>query len=161
MEKRIWSKPEMHEFAFAANEYVAACGDQNKVYKFICDAAAGPLYYWKKFTQQWQWNENWQGGSFIDVPTDWTKNDGVVDGVPTGDVGKADHLVGWLGGEYHPCSAEHEASVNDDFYDGFVDYDNNQQYDDGEGVIVWRGENGNNGHATKNLNMATWETAKS
>ena len=27
MEKRIWTKPEMNEFAFAANEYVAACED--------------------------------------------------------------------------------------------------------------------------------------
>ncbi len=52
MEKRIWSKPEMNEFVFAANEYVAACGDQNRVYKFICDALAGTLYYWKKTKQQ-------------------------------------------------------------------------------------------------------------
>ena len=26
MEKMIWAKPEMNEVAFAANEYVAACG---------------------------------------------------------------------------------------------------------------------------------------
>ena len=34
MEKRIWSKPEMNEFAFAANEYVAACGDNGSDYLF-------------------------------------------------------------------------------------------------------------------------------
>lgn len=35
MEKRIWSKPEMHEFAFAANEYVSTC------YSGKCDTRAG------------------------------------------------------------------------------------------------------------------------
>lgn len=28
-------------------------------------------------------------------------------------------------------------------------------------VIVWRGEKGDNIHCTKNLDMKTWETAKS
>ena len=144
MEKRIWSKPEMNEFAFAANEYVAACGDENKVFKFICDAKEGLLYYWKKKTD------------ILGLDTLWTRKDGVVDGKPNGYVGSAD----WIG-DYHPCGAEHEASVNDDFYDGFVDYNNNYQYDDGEGVIVWRGPDGNNGHATTNLDMNSWTTAKS
>lgn len=45
MEKMIWSKPEMNEFAFAANEYVAACEDTlNKFWKFICDFGAGKHY---------------------------------------------------------------------------------------------------------------------
>ena len=35
MEKRIWSKPEMNEFAFAANEYVSTC------YYGFCDIDAG------------------------------------------------------------------------------------------------------------------------
>lgn len=35
MEKRIWSKPEMNEFAFAANEYVSTC------YSGRCDISAG------------------------------------------------------------------------------------------------------------------------
>ena len=37
MEKRIWSKPEMHEFAFAANEYVSTCYSGN------CDIKAGAV----------------------------------------------------------------------------------------------------------------------
>lgn len=37
MEKRIWSKPEMHEFAFAANEYVSTCYSGN------CDIEAGAV----------------------------------------------------------------------------------------------------------------------
>ena len=156
MEKRIWTKPEMNEFAFAANEYVAACGVMNRVYKFICDAFAGNLYYWKKTEEQWVWDGFLQG-HYETVNTDWTNNDGKVDGkVDSSLWGDASYI-----GDYHPCGAEHEASVYDDFFDGFVDYNKNGKFDDGEGVIVWRGPNGNNGHATKKLDMNTWETAKS
>lgn len=41
MEKLMWVKPEMEEVSFAANEYVAACGEKNKVYLFTCDAGGG------------------------------------------------------------------------------------------------------------------------
>lgn len=45
MEKKIWSKPEMNEFAFAANEYVAACEDLlSKFWKFVCDFGNGKHY---------------------------------------------------------------------------------------------------------------------
>lgn len=64
-------------------------------------------------------------------------------------------------GDYHPCGEKHEASKTDDFYDGFVDYNWNGKQDRGEGVIVWRGERQNNGHATTQLDMNNWETAKS
>ena len=85
----------------------------------------------------------------------YRNDDGAIDGVYTGN-GRAREL-----GSYHPCTAKHEASSTSGFYDGFVDYNWNGKHDDGEGVIVWRGENGRNGHATKNLNMDSWETAKS
>lgn len=64
-------------------------------------------------------------------------------------------------GNYHPCRAKHEASVRDAFYDGFIDYDKNGKQDSGEGVIVWRGTGNINGHATTELNMNSWTTAKS
>ncbi|MBP3522890.1 MAG: hypothetical protein J6M56_04900 [Clostridia bacterium] len=49
MDKMMWCKPEMNEFAFAANEYVAACGDiTSRIYNFICNAAAGTLYYYDR-----------------------------------------------------------------------------------------------------------------
>ena len=49
MEKMMWTKPEMNEFAFAANEYVAACGDiTSRIYNFICNATAGFLYYYDR-----------------------------------------------------------------------------------------------------------------
>lgn len=67
-------------------------------------------------------------------------------------------------GEYHPCSAKHKTKSQDAFYDGFVDYNNNKIEDKGEEVIVWlqwRPFLGLNGHATKNLDMNTWEKLKS
>lgn len=36
--KREYVRPMMRGEVFAANEYVAACGDENMVYKFVCDA---------------------------------------------------------------------------------------------------------------------------
>ena len=128
--KKEWVEPEILVQQFVANEYVAACGDENKVYKFTCDAPGGRLYYF---------------------PT----GDGTIDGKYEGK-SSAQRL-----GSYHPCSVTHEASVTSDFYDGFVDYNRNGKYDAGEGVIVWRGPHNDNGHATKNLDMNKWETAKS
>lgn len=65
-------------------------------------------------------------------------------------------------GSYHPCGAKHKANATDDFYDGFVDYNNNRKCDDGEGIIFWPGTGWwNYGHATKNLDMSKWETVKS
>ena len=62
---------------------------------------------------------------------------------------------------YYPCDAKHEASATNVFYDGFVDYNLNGKQDSGEGVIVWRGPRNNNGHATTELDMSSWEKAKS
>ena len=41
--KKEWMEPVVEVQEFAANEYVAACGDSGKVYKFVCDA--GPVSY--------------------------------------------------------------------------------------------------------------------
>ena len=124
MEKKEWMKPLAVAQRFVANEYVAACGEENKVYKFKCDAPAGTLYYY-----------------------------------PNAGLGK-ERL-----GNYHPCGKTHEAPTSDPFYNGFVDYNGNRQEDDGEAVIVWV-EYGwwdtiRNAHATTNLNISSWETAKS
>ena len=85
----------------------------------------------------------------------YRNGDGKIDGVYNGS-DRAREL-GW----YTPCSAKHEADATDDFYDGFVDYNWNRCQDPGEGVIVWRGRWGRNGHATKNLNMDEWEIGRS
>lgn len=41
MSKNVWVQPQTAVQQFVANEYVAACGDINKVYKFVCDASWG------------------------------------------------------------------------------------------------------------------------
>lgn len=41
MERIAWVMPQTIVQKFAANEYVAACHDINKVYKFKCDAGGG------------------------------------------------------------------------------------------------------------------------
>lgn len=128
--KKEYVRPSMVCETFAADEYVAACGDSGKVYKFVCDAPRGDLYY-------------------------YPQSDGQIDGIYEGE-GRKRKL-----GYYRPCDVTHEAPSTSAFYDGFVDYNENRQFDSGEGVIVWTGIWGMNGHATKNLNMEEWETAKS
>lgn len=125
-----WMNPKIVIEEFVANEYIAACGDENRVYKFTCNAPKGTLYY-------------------------YPDSDGTVNGVYTG-TGSASRL-----GSYRPCDVEHEASTTNPFYDGFVDRNSNGNCDSGEEVIVWRGPRNNNGHATAQLDMDSWETAKS
>ena len=128
--KRTYVRPTMVGERFVANEYVAACGESGKVYKFECNAPEGKLYY-------------------------YPNSDGKINGEYTGH-GRAIKL-----GNYNPCGARHEANATDGFYDGFVDYNINGRQDKGEGVIVWRGSYGLNGHATTYLDMSKWQTAKS
>lgn len=128
--KRTYVRPTMVGERFVANEYVAACGESGKVYKFECNAPGGKLYY-------------------------YPNSDGKINGEYTGH-GRAIKL-----GNYNPCGARHKANATDGFYDGFVDYNINGRQDKGEGVIVWRGSYGLNGHATTYLDMSKWQTAKS
>ena len=128
--KRTYVSPTMVGERFVANEYVAACGESGKVYKFECNAPGGKLYY-------------------------YPNSDGKINGEYTGH-GRAIKL-----GNYNPCGARHKANATDGFYDGFVDYNKNGSQDKGEGVIVWRGSYGLNGHATTYLDMSKWQTAKS
>lgn len=128
--KRTYVRPTMVGERFVANEYVAACGESGKVYKFECNAPGGKLYY-------------------------YPNSDGKINGEYTGH-GRAIKL-----GNYNPCGARHEANATYGFYDGFVDYNKNGRQDKGEGVIVWRGSYGLNGHATTYLDMSKWQTAKS
>lgn len=130
---RNWEKPMVVVDAFVANEFVSACGDKGAIYKFECDAPAGRLYYYEN-------------------------SDGKIDGEHDPYDNSRDYL-----GSYHPCGATHQAPKTDVFYDGFVDRNRNRRQDDGEGVIVWIEYDwlGLNGHATTQLSMNEWQTAKS
>lgn len=133
---REYVKPMMDSEVFASNEYCSTCGDIT-TYLFTCNAPRGKLYY-------------------------YSQSDGQIDGTYTGG-SRAKKL-----GSYVPCNDKHQAQDTGDFYDGFVDYNGNGKIDNGEGVIVWLemgssifGSYIDDYHATKNLNMNTWETAKS
>ena len=130
--KRAYVRPTMVGERFVANEYVAACGDQNKVYKFKCNA------------------QEWTG---LTGSTVWLNG-------PDGQPETSDDIQ--LQGSYGQCGAEHEAKTTDEFSRGylkknFLGHPTGKRLD----VIVWRGENGDNIHCTTNLDMKTWETAKS
>ena len=130
--KKVWSRPLTVVQNFEANEYVAACGDENKVYKFTCDAGggvSGDVYL----------ETNGKAG----LQTDWVGGDS------------------YLGG-YHACGKTHEASTKDDFLNGYYVVDGGLFGEDTvTPVIVWRGSKGNNTHCTENLSMDSWEIAKS
>lgn len=128
---KSYKKPVLNVERFTPDEFISACGDSGVNYFFECNAPGGRLYY-------------------------YPLSDGEIDGKYNG-YGESD-FIGW---SYHPCDKKHKASSTDDFYDGFVDYNKNGKQDEGEGVIVWRGSWGLNGHATKNLDMDKWETDKS
>ena len=44
--RREWREPVIELQEFVANEYVAACGNKETVYKFECNASEGWLYYY-------------------------------------------------------------------------------------------------------------------
>ena len=129
--KRAYVRPTMVGERFVANEYVAACGDQNKVYKFKCNA------------QEW---------------TGWTGSTVWLNG-PDGQPETSDDVIL---GTYGRCGTEHETKTTDEFYNGYLKK-NIWSIPSGprKDVIVWRGETGDNIHCTTNLNINTWETAKS
>lgn len=136
MKRRLYTPPLVAFEKFIPNEYVAVCKtDSGTIYKFSCDAPAGTLYYASGYPASGE--------------------------EPTSVGGRRDNTYSRLG-SYHPCGTTHEAEDNNSFYWGYVDYNGNQQKDQGESVIVYVERNWlglvNNGHATKNLSMSSWET---
>lgn len=131
--KKVWSRPLTVVQNFEANEYVAACGDENKVYKFECNAGGGE-----------------EGDVFTSDGANLTED--------------------WFLSRnyYHACNKKHEASKTDEFINGTFYYNGgNDRTTDWFGtpyesipVIIWT-EGGTNVHCTTNLQMDTWETAKS
>lgn len=143
MEKKIWSKPEMNEFAFAANEYVAsACGPDagGVVYGFECNAGGG--------VSGELWNhdktENYTDGRFHDE-LGYNRYD-----------------------DYHACGEKHEASSQDEFVKGWFQTGEGQSTAWME-VYIWFEKIKLPGilgtwhdiHATDKLDKQTWEVLKS
>lgn len=139
--KRRYERPSAYIEEFTPNEYVAACGESGKVYKFRCDAGAGDRYggnVWLETNGEagLQKDGRWEG---------WGKN--------RKDYPGDQYLSG-----YKACGITHEAKSTDSFLDGYyVKYGSERVQD----VIVWRGPKEDNTHCTTNLNQETWGTAKS
>lgn len=152
MDKMMWSKPEMNEFAFAANEYVAACGDSGTTYMFKCDAGLVEKDIpWYPYPGQ--------------EPTYWA---------PTyGDLTDSEGNLYTSGKDtaYHACGVTHQANVEDEFVLGrFYDNDGNDDLSGAwKAVYIWIEKKFsyitqswyNDYHATKNLDKEHWETNKS
>lgn len=128
---RNWERPMAVVDAFVANEFVSACGDQNKVYKFKCNA------------------QDWTG---LTGSTVWLNGpDGqpeTSDDIQLGSYGKC--------GAEHEAKTTDEFSLGY-LKKNYLGFPMGKRLD----VIVWRGEKGDNIHCTTNLDMNTWKIAKS
>ncbi|MED9815148.1 hypothetical protein [Anaerostipes sp.] len=87
--KKRYERPSAYIEEFTPNEYVAACGDENKVYMFTCDAG---------------------GGKSGDV---WLETNGKP-GLQWNEKNSDTYLSG-----YHACGITHEAKTTDQFLDGY------------------------------------------
>lgn len=138
--KKAFSMPMIVVEQFVPNEYVSACGDENKVYKFVCDAGGG------YFGGIWQESNGIEGlqtrGGWLDVPPYYYT---------------ADERLSRSSDSFHACGAAHDAPVKDDFTENC--YYRNASTGEVISVIVWRGDG--DLHATANLDMDSWTTAKS
>lgn len=131
--KKIWSTPEAIAEQFAANEYVAECGDKNVVYYFECNAGSKNKRY----------NVYFADGTLC--------------------CGYGRDYVGYDRWDYYePCGEEHEAASNSGFLSGYMFKQSRGGANTGDriNVIIWT-ENYDDCHCTTNLDMDEWETAKS
>ena len=139
---REYVKPMMDSEVFAANEYFSACGDSGVVYKFKCDAG---------------------GGVYGSVYEETNGIPGLQTG-RRGDTELASYSDGWLGESgFYACNKTHEAESSNAFVNGYYCAKGNTK--DPISVIVWKeprdGWWPDNIHCTTNLDMDSWETAKS
>ena len=132
--KKIWSAPEAIAEQFAANEYVAACGDSGVVYKFVCNA----------------------GDRYSDY------NVYLADGTPYATFGRDSGGCKTDYSSYHPCGETHEAESDSVFLKGYMYEQGTWGSDTGSkiDVIIWT-DDYTDVHCTTNLNTNSWETAKS
>lgn len=133
--KRIYERPLITAEQFVANEYVAACGDSGVSYKFQCNAGDRNKQYDVYSTGV---EGSTTGGTLL-TRDSWNSTN-----------------------YYHPCNQVHETEGLNDFTYGYI-VDNegvDRQNGTKTAVVIWT-EGGTNVHCTTNLDMSTWETAKS
>lgn len=100
-------KPMMESEVFAANEYIAACGDSGVVYNFECNAGGGtPGTVYEDSNHDGRWD--------------------LINDTP---------LTGYILPTYHACGETHQAPTDDEFIEGF--YLPNSNPFDPQKVIIW------------------------
>lgn len=82
----------------------------------------------------------------------------VYDNGPDGKAGTRDDIYI---NNYTPCDKTHVAESTDEFINGYMCKDWGFIQGEAIPVIIWRGEDGHNVHCTTNLDIESWETAKS
>ena len=130
---RNWERPMAVVDAFVANEFVSACGDENKVYLFECNAGEKNSKY-DVFTDD---GRNLTSGLLKYYHPCDAKHEAKVD---------SDFISGYM---------VHNGG-NDQRYWGIL---KKHEYPKTK-VIIWT-DNGTNVHCTTNLNTNEWSTAKS
>ena len=133
MERKVWRRPLTEVQKFEANEYVAACGDSGVVYNFECNAGNRKKSY----------------NVYYDNETPLASSNG-----------NEAWYAQFTG--YHPCHETHTAESDSGFYDGYMYLQNWRGNNIGSpiDVVIWT-DRGTNVHCTTNLDMDSWETAKS
>ena len=169
MEKKIWVKPEISAIAFPANAYCSSCGESGTTYLFDCNGGSGILFIDRdnngKLTPNYNWNWGDQRYDFDSMDYVWQS---------WGSGSGSDSSVG----SHYSCGEKHEASSEDDFFDGFLipsgyigqetdDWGRTQSFisinlrNMAANVKVWYNSVTQRYHATKNLDINSWEIAKS
>lgn len=95
--KKRYERPNAYIEEFTPNEYVAACGDHGKVYKFECNAGEknkryNVYYFDEKGRQQYLAKGGFMWGNY-----------------------------------YHPCKETHEAEEDTGFINGYIDDQSTRQ----------------------------------
>lgn len=105
--KKTWEEPKIMVQQFMPNEYVATCGDENRVYNFVCDAGGGtPGTVYKDSNHNGKW-----------------------------DLFGDEALTGHILPTYHACGETHSAPTDDEFIEGF--YLPNSNPGKAMKVIIW------------------------
>lgn len=132
---RNWERPMAVVDAFVANEFVSACGDENKVYLFECNAGEKNSKY-DVFTND---GRNLTPGSRHWYYPCKEKHEAKVD---------SDFINGYM-----------VANGGNDEH-SYLGWDFHMHPYEKTNVIIWT-DNGTNVHCTTNLDTNTWTTAKS
>ena len=129
---REYVKPTMEGEVFAANEYIAACGDSGVTYYFECNAGEKDKKYAVKDSR-----------GMVATISGMYMNGG--------------KLFGYY---YQPCGDTHVAESDSGFLTGYHIDDVDTRWDENIPVVIWTDYN-RDVHCTINLDMDEWTTQKS